>query len=334
MIDTTTRAPIAPSSTGTATRIAVVIPCFRVRDHVLDVIGRIGPEVDWIFVVDDACPEGSGEHVRRHCHDPRVSVIVHERNQGVGGAVVTGYRAALAIEAVAVAKLDGDGQMDPALLARFAQPVLDGRADYAKGNRFHSLGSTRGMPALRLFGNAALSFLSKLSTGYWQVFDPTNGYTVIRRDLLALLPLDAIAKRYFFESDLLHHLGLVRGVVVDVPMQAVYGDEPSSLSPLRTIVPFAFGHARNFVRRVVYQYFVRGFSLASVELALGLAMLGFGAGFGGWHWWQSIAAAVPATAGTVMVAGLSIIVGMQLVLSWLAFDIASEPRTPVGPLLG
>lgn len=329
--------PLAPTMTVPAVpgpRIAVVIPCFRVRDHVLDVIARIGPEVGWIFVVDDACPEGSGRHVREHCRDPRVRVLVHERNQGVGGAVVTGYRAALDTPAVAVAKLDGDGQMDPALLARFAQPVLDGRADYAKGNRFHSLGSTRGMPALRLFGNAALSFLSKLSTGYWQVFDPTNGYTVIRRDLLALLPLDAVARRYFFESDLLHHLGLVRAVVVDVPMQAVYGDEPSSLSPLRTIVPFALGHARNFARRVVYQYFVRGFSLASVELALGLALLAFGAGFGGWHWWLSIAAAVPATAGTVMVAGLSIIVGMQLVLSWLAFDIASEPRTPVGPLLG
>jgi glycosyltransferase involved in cell wall biosynthesis len=154
-----------------------VIPCFRVRAHVLDVIARVGPEVGRIFVVDDACPEKSGELVRQQCRDPRVTVLEHSANLGVGGAVMTGYRAALGTDALVVVKLDGDGQMDPALIPRLVRPVLAGRADYVKGNRFHRLGDNAEMPLVRLFGNAALSFLSKLSTGYWQMFDPTNGYT-------------------------------------------------------------------------------------------------------------------------------------------------------------
>lgn len=322
-------------SAGSETKaeIAVVIPCYRVGERVLEVLDRIGPEVGWIFLVDDACPLGTAERVAAVCTDPRLRILRHERNLGVGGAVCTGFRAALESPARVVVKLDGDGQMDPALIPRLTRPLREGWADYAKGNRFHRLGSTAGMPSIRLLGNAALSFLSKLSTGYWQIFDPTNGFLAIRREVLALLPLDRIARRYFFESDLLYHLGQLRAVVIDVPMKAVYGDEPSSLSPLRMILPFAFGHARNFLRRVVASYFVRGFSLASVELLLGLFLLAFGAVYGGYHWAHSLSSGQPASAGTVMLAGLPVIIGVQLLLSWLSYDIHAEPRTPITPLL-
>jgi dolichol-phosphate mannosyltransferase len=323
----------AERQASSAPNVAVVIPCYRVRDRVLDVIARVGPEVAWIFVVDDACPEGSGDHVERECRDPRVRVLRHATNAGVGAAVATGYRAALDTAAIAVVKLDGDGQMDPALIALLVRPLQLDQADYVKGNRFHPLGDTAGMPALRLFGNAALSFLTKLSTGYWQVFDPTNGYTAIHVSVLRLLPLERVAARYFFESDMLYHLNQVRAVVRDLPMRAVYGDETSSLRPLRTVIPFLRGHLRNFTRRLINSYFVRGFSLASVELALGMLLLGFGSVFGATQWWQSNANHVAATAGTVMLAALPVIVGMQLVLSWLNFDVAAEPRTPISSLL-
>lgn len=315
-------------------RIAIVIPCFRVRDQILQVIAGIGPEVGWIYVVDDACPEQTGAWVSANCSDPRVTVITHAQNQGVGGATLTGYRHAISSGADAVVKLDGDGQMDPALILRIAGPLLAGHADYAKGNRFHRLAFVRGMPWVRLIGNAMLSFMTKLSSGYWQIADPTNGFTAIRRELLAELELQRIARRYFFESDLLYHLNQLRAVVVDVPMQARYEGEPSSLSPMRVIGPFLHGHLRNTVRRIGYSYLLRGFSVASVELGLGIALLLGGTTFGLWRWIGSTDSGVPATAGTVMLAALPIIVGVQMLLSWLNFDVAAEPRSPVHALLG
>ena len=144
--------------------VAVVIPSYRVTAHVLKVIERIGPEVTFIYVVDDACPDASGDFVQEHCRDVRVRVLRHAQNRGVGGAVKTGYQQALADDADVVVKVDGDGQMDPQLIAQFARPLLTGQADYAKGNRFYDLEHIRRMPSLRLFGNAILSFAAKLST--------------------------------------------------------------------------------------------------------------------------------------------------------------------------
>ena len=313
---------------------AVVIPCFRVGQRALDVIARIGPEVGWIFAVDDACPEHSGDLIERDCRDPRVRVLRHAENGGVGAATLTGLRAAVDTPARVIVKLDGDGQMDPALIPRLVAPILRGQADYAKGNRFHRFRDVAAMPKLRLAGNAALSFLTKLSTGYWQLFDPTNGFVAIERRVAAALPHERIARRYFFESDLLYELGQLRAKVIEMPMQAVYGDEPSSLRPLAMFGPFLRGHLRNLARRLVYSYFVRGFSPASVELLFGPLLLLFGLGFGSHAWWTSIASGEPATAGTVMLAALPILLGLQLLLSWLNFDVAAEPREPVAERLG
>ncbi|RUL65761.1 glycosyltransferase family 2 protein [Dyella dinghuensis] len=313
--------------------IAVVIPCYRVSAQLLALINRIGPEVGWIIVVDDACPERSGDVVEKHCSDPRVTVLRHAKNRGVGGAVMTGYAMARNLPAKVVVKLDGDGQMDPASISRLAAPLLSGHADYAKGNRFYRLSDTAGMPPLRLVGNAGLSFLTKLSSGYWQLFDPTNGFTAIHRSLLAELDFDGIAPRYFFESDMLYHLNQLRAVIVEMPMPARYSGEPSSLRPLRIIGPFLRGNLRNLGRRVVYSYFVRSFSLASIELCLGCALVAFGLLFGFRHWWISATVGPPATAGTVMLAALPLILGVQLVLSWLSADIGAEPHRPVHPYL-
>ena len=315
-------------------RLAVVIPCFRVEAQILGVIAAIGPEVQAIYVVDDACPEQSGALVERSCSDARVRVLRHAQNRGVGGAVLTGYQAALADGADIVIKLDGDGQMDPALIAALVHPIRSGEADYCKGNRFHQLSDVAAMPALRLFGNAALSFLTKLSSGYWQSFDPTNGFTAIHRAALRRLPLDRVARRYFFESDLLFHLNQVRAVVCDFPMRAHYADEHSSLSPLRMILPFLRGHLRNFTRRILYSYFIRGFSLASLELLLGCLAVLFGTVFGSLAWVESLRSAQTASAGTVMVSALPIILGMQMLLSWLNFDVAAEPRIALNRLFG
>lgn len=314
-------------------RIAVVIPCYRVTQHILQVIERIGPEVAEIFVVDDACPDHSGQFVLDHQRDPRVTVLFNPENRGVGGAVMRGYREAHAKGYDCVVKIDGDGQMDPGLLPAFVAPILSGDADYTKGNRFYNPEDVRAMPSLRLFGNAVLSFMNKASSGYWSTFDPTNGYTAISGEVIGHLPLQKISERYFFETDMLFRLGTIGAVVCDIPMKAVYADEVSGLHINKILGPFLRGHARNFCKRIIYSYYLRDFSAASIELVLGLPLLLWGAGFGAYAWWESIRAGVPATSGTVMLSALPIITGTQLLLSFLQFDVASQPTTALHPRL-
>ena len=318
-----------PNSQLEMVKVAVVIPCYKVTDHVVDVISAIGPEVSHIFAVDDCCPEQSGDFIEKNVTDARVSVLRHEQNKGVGGAVITGYRAALERDIDVVVKVDGDGQMDPVLIPRFLAPILSGEADYAKGNRFFSATAVRDMPGVRLFGNAVLSFMTKISSGYWSVFDPTNGYTAIHRNTLASLDLRALSERYFFETDMLIRLGEVRAVVTDVPMLAVYGDEVSGLKIKRILAEFLGKHLKATIRRIVYQYFLRDFSLASLNLMAGFSLFIFGCLFGAVEWVISAQSGVPATTGTVMLAVLPIITGLQMLLFFFSSDIASEPTKPL-----
>jgi dolichol-phosphate mannosyltransferase len=310
-------------------KIAVVIPCYRVTRHILDVLARIGDDVSRIYVVDDKCPDGSGALVRAECGDPRVVVIEHAVNQGVGGAVMSGYRAAIDDGMAVIVKVDGDGQMDPALIPKFVAPILRGEADYTKGNRFFDLEQIRAMPTVRLFGNAILSLMTKLSSGYWDLFDPTNGYTAIHADAARHLPFARISQRYFFETDMLFRLNTLHAVVADVPMDAHYGDEVSNLKISRIITEFMVKHARNFGKRIFYNYYLRNMSLASIELPVGIIMLLFGMIYGGVQWANSYYADVETPAGTVMLATLPILMGMQLILAFLANDIASVPTRPL-----
>jgi dolichol-phosphate mannosyltransferase len=314
-------------------RIAAIVPCFRVKDHVLDVVACIGPECDRIYVVDDACPQGTADHVERYCRDPRVRVLRHAENQGVGGAVMTGYRAAIDDGCDVLVKIDGDGQMDPALLPAIVGPIVTGQADYAKGNRFYDLANIGRMPTTRILGNVGLSFLTKLSAGYWDIFDPTNGYTAIHAAVARRLPLDKISRRYFFETDVLFRLNTVRAVVVDVPMDARYGDESSSLRVTRALGEFLVKNIRNTLKRIFYNYFLRDFSVATLELVLGLALLTFGAVVGIGAWLTSARTGTPTLPGTVMLAGLPILAGLQLLVAFIGVDIASVPRRPLHPVL-
>lgn len=308
--------------------VAVVIPCYKVTRHILEVIAGIGSEVHRIYVVDDACPEGSGRLVQANASDPRVRVLFHAENQGVGGAVMTGYQAAIAEGADVIVKVDGDGQMDTSLIPNFVGPILAGDADYTKGNRFFDLEEIRVMPKVRLFGNSVLSFMTKLSSGYWDLFDPTNGYTAIHADVARHLPFRKISSRYFFETDMLFRLNTLRAVVVDVPMDATYGDEVSNLRISKIMGEFLVKHARNFMKRIFYNYYLRDLSLASVELPLGLVLLLAGTSFGLYQWLESARMGAATPAGTVMLAALPILMGTQLVLAFLGYDIASVPRRP------
>ena len=316
-----------------AARIAVVIPSFRVARQILRVLESIPDDVERIYVVDDCCPESSGAVVERECKDERVRVIRHEVNQGVGGAVLTGYALAELDRVDIVVKVDGDGQMDPGLIPHFVKPIVDGRADYTKGNRFYSLDLLRSMPRARLFGNAVLSLVNKLATGYWSIMDPTNGFTAISAKLLPLLPVGVIERRYFFESDMLYHLGLVRACVIDVPMRSVYAGEPSSLSISSAALRFPGKYAIRALKRFAYSYLLRDFNAGSVETIIGCALLTFGVVFGALRWTTGIIHAEMASSGTVMLAALPVILGVQLLLSALYYDIQNQPREALHPLL-
>ena len=306
--------------------IAVVIPAFKVSNSILEVIQRIGAEVHQIWVVDDACPEGSGFLVSSSTKDKRVKVLRHEENQGVGGAVISGYKEALANGADIIVKVDGDGQMDTSLISDLIEPIIQGEADYVKGNRFESIESVREMPFVRLVGNAGLTFMTKISTGYWDVADPTNGFTALSASVARLINFDKIAKRYFFESDMLFRLNVAQAVVLDLPIAARYGSEKSNLSVVKSFLSFPFLHFRNFSKRIFYSYYLREMSVASFELPLGIAMLIFGTWMGINGLAISSLTGKSASTGTVMLAVLPLLLGIQFVLAFINFDINSTPR--------
>jgi len=319
--------PIEKAGSMAPPTIAVVIPAFKVTNHIAEVIDAVGKEVTHIIVVDDACPEHSGQFAA-NLKDPRVTVIFHDTNQGVGGATISGYKKALELKADIVVKLDGDGQMDPTDIPRLIAPLLANIADYSKGNRFSSVENLESMPFVRIIGNAGLSFMTKISSGYWTVTDPTNGFTAIRAELLEEVRFGKLHPRFFFESDLLFRLNLLGAAVADVPMKANYGAEKSNLSVVKTLFQFPFLHMRNHLKRIFYSYYLKEMSIASFELPLGVGLLGFGLWFGIYTLITSAGSSMPTPAGTVMIAVLPIILGFQLVLAFLSYDIAQTPRRP------
>ena len=312
--------------------IAAVIPCYRVRNQILDVLKEIGPEVQKIYVVDDACPEGSGKFVIENTNDPRIEVLFHNKNLGVGGSVITGYRKAMEDGVNIVVKLDGDGQMDPHMIPQLIAPLRNKQADYVKGNRFYDLAYLRKMPGSRKFGNAILSFINKVVNGYWNVMDPTNGFTAIAEPALKHLPLERIDNRFFFEQDMLFRLNTIRAVVVDYPMNARYDAETSNLKIWKVLFSFPVKYVNRFFKRIFYSYFLRDFNIGSLELILAFIFMGFGFIFGSIKWAHSIESMHPATTGTVILAGLPIILGFQAFLSFLHFDLVNIPQKPVSSM--
>jgi glycosyltransferase involved in cell wall biosynthesis len=301
-------------------KIAVVIPCYKVSRTITDVIKGIPDSVHHIVVVDDACPEKSGK-IAQQVGRQNVTVIFREQNGGVGAAVMTGYKKAMEFGCDILVKIDGDGQMDISYLQAFLTPLLTGWADYTKGNRFMDFKALRSMPKLRLFGNNVLSFLEKAYSGYWNIMDPTNGYTAIHRRIVEKLDFSKIAEDYFFESHMLLHLNLLDAVICDVPIPARYGDEKSSLSVKKTLWYFPPRLLSGFCKRVFLKYFIYDFNMASVYILFGLPMFLWGIIFGTLEWINSSVDGVSRTAGTIMLAALPLILGFEMLLQAINIDI-------------
>lgn len=301
-------------------KVGVVIPCYKVKEKVLSVIETLPSFIDKIIAVDDCCPENSGDWILQNSKDSRVQVLKHSTNQGVGGAVVTGYQYAIKNDLDVIVKMDGDGQMDPKLLTFFIEPIIQDHCDYTKGNRFFWIDGLKEMPLIRLFGNSILSFVNKISSGYWDIMDPTNGYTAISSKMLAHIQTEKLEKRYFFESDVLFRLGLNKARVMDIPMEAKYEDEKSNLNISHTAITFPLKYLTRIFKRIFYQYFLRDFNAGSISLLFSIPCLSFGTIFGIHKWIRALELNRPTPNGTLFIIAILLLSGMQLFLSFLQFD--------------
>lgn len=311
-------------------RIAAIIPAYRVERDIIEVLAGLPNYIKHVIVVDDASPDSTADLVTAAAKkDRRILLIRHTNNKGVGGAMISGFRKALELGAQIAVKLDGDDQMDPTHLPALLTPLIQGKADYAKGNRFRDFASLRKMPLIRRMGNLGLSFLTKAATGYWNIFDPTNGFFSVRAEVLAQLPLDQIDNRYFFETSMLANLYLLNAFVLDVPIPARYGNETSSLSIRRAFLEFPFKLIRTFLQRIVLKYFLFDFSMMSIYLITSIPLLIFGFTFGMIKWIHYAGLGIPAPTGTVMLPTLSVILGIQILLSSIEIDLNSTPQRPL-----
>jgi glycosyltransferase involved in cell wall biosynthesis len=331
----------APAARGGAERasfdlgtvqVGVVVPAYRVAQQIEAVIRGIPSWIRTIVVVEDASPDDTAARVEA-LGDPRVTLIRHARNQGVGGAMASGFAEAVRRGLDIVVKMDGDGQMDPSYLPAILAPLLENKADMVKCNRYSSLAHVKQMPTVRLIGNAGLTFLVKSASGYWNTFDPANGYIAVRTAVLERLDLARLPKRYYFESGFLVELGILRAAVVDVPITARYGDETSSLSVPKTLIEFPPRLLAGLVRRLFWRYFVHDFSAVSVFLLLGLPLFVVGSIVGSVFYYRYASAGEFAPAGLVMLLALPIFVGLQFLIQAIVLDVQNVPRVPISPPL-
>ena len=303
-------------------KIIVIVPAYNVEGQITKAVQHLDEFVDWIIIVDDCSKDGSLSEIRK-IKDDRIIILENKINKGVGGAIKEGFKKGLEISGDIFIKYDGDGQMDPLYIKDLIAPLLEGN-DYAKGNRFIQTGRLNVMPKIRLFGNFLLTFLTKLASGYWNIFDPQNGFTALKREVLEQLPLNKISNRYFFENDMLIHMNILRAKVKDVSIPAKYGNERSSMNLFNITVTFPWLLLKGFFYRIYHKYILYDFSIIGLFYLAGLFLMGFGISFGTYGWIKSVSSGVIATTGTVMIAVLPIILGFQLVLQAIVLEIQSD----------
>ena len=307
--------------------IACVIPAYNEERFIIRVIQEIPDFVSFIIVVNDASSDDT-EVIVAALEEPKLHLINHASNKGVGGAVISGYKKALELKADIIVKADGDGQMDLSKIDLLLSPILKGEADYSKGVRFRDADVIKNMPLMRLVGNIGLSFLTKVASGYWNIFDPTNGYTAIKADVLKQIDLYKLNKDYLFETSMLIALYHVNAVVVDTKFKAIYGDETSGLSHFRYLISFPGFLFKSYLKRIIWRYFILDFSAASIFFLAGNMLFFFGLFFGTYKWMVSYLSQIVTTTGTVMFSVVPLLLGFQMLLQFFVLDINNVPRTP------
>jgi len=301
-------------------KLAVVIPAFKAEATIGSVVQQIPGYVDQIIVVDDASPDKTAEIVSGLA-DRRVVLIRHDRNLGVGGAMVTGFKKALELGADMIAKIDADGQMDSQYIDRFAMAAVRYQCDYVKANRFGHIKSLSTMPKARLVGNFFLTFMTKFVSGYWNIFDPQNGYVMITRKMLMRLDLGRVDQGYFFENSMLIQLNIMRARIAEIYLPAKYGSATSSMKLTRIALSFPWKLLRGYVYRVYQKYVFRSLSPFAVLAFFGMVAMAWGVLWGGLAWWNSYTTRVVATTGTVTLSLLPLLLGWSALLQAFVLDV-------------
>jgi len=239
-------------------KVAVVVPAYNEEKFIAHTIMTIPHFVDQIYVVDDASIDDTYKIASNLAsQNGRLTVIKRSKNEGVGAAIISGHKEALEDKMDVAAIMQGDGQMDPAVLDKVLDPVAEGKADYAKGNRFSTPQHRKGMPAWRIFGSFLLTYLTRIASGYWHISDPQNGYTAISARTLQRLDLDKLERGFAFENDMLIKLNVQRARVTDVPHPARYGGERSKIRYPRFIIRTSWVLLKDFFWRLWVKYVKR-----------------------------------------------------------------------------
>ncbi len=305
-------------------RVAVVVPAHDEEELVGRTLMGIPGFVDRIYVVDDHSSDATAKR-SREVGDPRVEVIGHDRNLGVGAAIVTGYRRALAEGVDVTAVMAADGQMDPKDLETLVAVVARDEVDYAKANRLFTGEAWKVMPRHRYLGNAVLSMLTKIASGYWHVADSQSGYTAISRQMLEQLDLDRIYPRYGFPNDMLVHLNVWNARVRDFSSKPIYNVGERSGIRLPSVIPsIAWLLFKGFFWRLREKYVIRDFHPLVFFYALGILMTSVGLALGAWVAIERIFLGGDITAGTATLIALLLISGTQFTLFAMWFDMESN----------
>ncbi len=307
------------------TNISVVIPCYKVENQIEKIVSDIPDFITHIVLINDASPDNTGDIIEQLATaNQKIITVHHSKNQGVGGAMKSGFNKAIELKSDIIIKIDGDGQMDTSYFAPMIKSIKDSEYQFAKGNRLHNRKMLKKMPTIRRIGNLIMGFLIKLASGYWQISDPVNGFFAIQRKTLEELNFNRLSNRFFFESSLIIELYYTGTLIKDIPMPAIYKDEKSNLSIVHTLFSFPIKIIAAFLRRIWLQYFIYDFNIASLFFFFGNITFIFGLLFGGINWIRYSANHIPAPTGTIMLATLTLILGFQMLLSAIQYDITSK----------
>lgn len=308
--------------------IAVVIPYYNASQHIVNVINKLPDFIDEVIIVDDKGKEKLPiEKLNNLQLKFKISIIENPMNLGVGGATKNGFLQAIDNLHDIVIKVDADDQMDTSYIEEMISYLIEGKAEMAKGNRFIDTKALMKMPFIRRVGNLGLSFLTKVATGYWNNFDPTNGFLAIKTSILKKINFENLANRYFFETSLISELYFVNARIKDISMPAIYGEEKSSMKVWK--MPFIFSKKLIplFFKRIIKQYFLFDFNIASLYILVGLPMFLFGVIYGIYNWFYYSSHNIFTPTGTIMLVSISIILGFQLLLQAIQYDIFNAPKS-------
>jgi len=309
-------------------KVAVIVPAYNEEDHIADVIRGIPEYIDFILIIDD-CSTDKTPAIAQSFDDPRLNYFRNEKNLGVGGAILRGHEEALKLGSDIDVVMAGDNQMDPNYIPRLIDPIIDQDYDYVKGNRFLRNGHLRGMPPHRVFGNYALTFMTKVASGYWNIFDPQNGYTALKMSTFEYLDYPHITRKYQFENDILIHLSAIGAKVKDVPIPSKYHEESSSKIRMQSFIPqtLAFLTERFFWR--FYQKYIKlDFHPIALLMCGGLPLFLWGLFYSGYLTFNRVfdPPVHSPTTGSVMIAILPLFLGFQMLLTSLMIDV-NQSRT-------